>query len=121
MLDALDAALDAIDRDDGCQVVILTSATAKAFCAGGDIADWGALAPLELASRWIRDGHRVFDRLAGLRQPVIAAIDGIAFGGGLELAACCDLRIAGDGARFALPETRSPPPPVGGTQRGCRG
>ena len=105
MLAALDAALDAVDRDAGCKVMILASASAKAFCAGGDIAAWGALGPREMATRWIRDGHRVFDRLATLRQPTIAAIEGIAYGGGLELAACCDLRIAGAAARFALPET----------------
>jgi len=104
LLDALDAALDAIDRDPGCKAMILASASAKAFCAGGDIAAWGALAPREMATRWIRDGHRVLDRLATLRQPTIAAIEGIAYGGGLELAACCDLRVAGEAARFALPE-----------------
>jgi enoyl-CoA hydratase len=105
LLDALDAALDAVDRDPGCKVMILASASPSAFCAGGDIAAWGALSPREMATRWIRDGHRIFDRLAGLRQPTIAAIEGIAYGGGLELAACCDLRVAGAGARFALPET----------------
>ncbi|MBK9674083.1 MAG: enoyl-CoA hydratase/isomerase family protein [Betaproteobacteria bacterium] len=105
LLDALEAALDAIDRDPGCKVMLLASASPKAFCAGGDIAAWGALSPREMATRWIRDGHRIFDRLAGLRQPTIAVIEGIAYGGGLELAACCDLRVAGEGARFALPET----------------
>ena len=105
LLDALEAALDAIDRDPGCKVMLLASASLKAFCAGGDIAAWGALSPRQMATRWIRDGHRIFDRLAGLRQPTIAVIEGIAYGGGLELAACCDLRVAGDGARFALPET----------------
>ena len=71
-----------------------------------------------MATRWIRDGHRVFDRLAGLRQPMIAAIDGIAYGGGLELAACCDLRVAGAAARFALPETTvATAPGWAGTQR----
>ena len=118
MLAALDAALDAVDRDPGCKVMILASASAKAFCAGGDIAAWGALDPREMATRWIRDGHRVFDRLAALRQPTIAAIEGIAYGGGLELAACCDLRIAGAAARFALPETTvATAPGWAGTQR----
>jgi hypothetical protein len=105
LLDALEAARDAIDRDPGCKVMLLASASPKAFCAGGDIAAWGALSPRQMATRWIRDGHRIFDRLAGLRQPTIAVIEGIAYGGGLELAACCDLRVAGEGARFALPET----------------
>jgi len=56
--------------------------------------------------RWIADGHRVFARLAALPMPTIAAIDGMAFGGGLELALCCDLRLATRTARFALPEVK---------------
>lgn len=118
MLEALERALDGIDRDDAIKVVLLASASAKAFCAGGDIAAWGALGPREMAVRWIRDGHRIFDRLAGLRQPSIAAIEGITYGGGLELAVCCDLRVAGDSARFALPEsTVATAPGWGGTLR----
>jgi enoyl-CoA hydratase/carnithine racemase len=121
MLEALEAAVDAIDRDDAVKAVVLTSASSKAFCAGGDIAAWGALTPREMANRWIRDGHRIFDRLAGLRQPVIAAIEGFAYGGGLELAVCCDMRIAGHAARFALPETTvATAPGWGGTLRVLR-
>jgi enoyl-CoA hydratase len=121
MLEMLEAALDAIDRDDAVKAVVLTSASAKAFCAGGDIAAWGALSPRDMANRWIRDGHRMFDRLAGLRQPVIAAVEGFAYGGGLELAVCCDMRIAGEAARFALPETTvATAPGWGGTLRVLR-
>ena len=68
--------------------------------------------------RWIRDGQRVFDRLARLSQPTIAAIGGIAYGGGLELALACDLRIAAAGARFAFPEvTIGAVPGWAGSQR----
>ena len=68
--------------------------------------------------RWIRDGHRAFDRLARLRQPTIAAIGGIAYGGGLELALACDLRVAAASARFAFPEvTIGAVPGWAGSQR----
>jgi enoyl-CoA hydratase/carnithine racemase len=121
LLEALEDTLAAIDRDEGVKVLVLTSASAKAFCAGGDISAWAALSPRVMANRWIRDGHRIFDRLAGLRQPSIAAIEGLAYGGGLELAACCDLRVAGAGARFALPEsTVATAPGWGGTLRVMR-
>jgi enoyl-CoA hydratase/carnithine racemase len=104
MLEALDAACARIERDDSVRAVIIASASPKAFCAGADIIDWGPMGPAGMWSRWIRDGHRIFGRLARLRQPTIAAVGGIAFGGGLELALACDIRIAADSARFGLPE-----------------
>ena len=118
MLDGLTAAADAIEADDGCLVVILTGEGGKAFCAGADIAEWGALGPLEFGRRWIVPGHRVFDRWARLRQPVIALLNGIAFGGGLELAATADYRLAEAHARVGLPETQvGIVPGWSGTQR----
>jgi enoyl-CoA hydratase/carnithine racemase len=105
MLAALDAHLAALEADTSTRVVILAAAGGKAFCAGADIGAWGALEPLDMWRRWISDGNRLLDRLARLRPPVIAAIDGIAFGGGLELALCADLRLATAVSRFALPET----------------
>jgi enoyl-CoA hydratase/carnithine racemase len=67
---------------------------------------------------WDRPGHRVFDRLARLQQPTIAALNGFAFGGGLELALACDLRIAADDAEFAFPEVKiGTQPGWGGSQR----
>lgn len=105
MLEQLDAALAKLERDKETRVVILRGEGGKAFCAGADIKAWSELEPLDMWRHWITVGNRLYDRIAGLRQPVIAAIDGIAYGGGLELAMAVDIRIASENSRFALPET----------------
>jgi len=118
MLEQLEATAARLEREDGIRVVLLTGEGEKAFCAGADIADWGALDPLAFGRRWVWEGHRIFDRWARLRQPVVAVLNGIAFGGGLELAATADLRVAEEHARFGLPETRiAIVPGWSGTQR----
>ena len=61
--------------------------------------------PEEFGHQWVRYGHRVFERLATLRAPLIAALNGHALGGGLELAACADIRIAENQIKIGLPET----------------
>jgi len=120
MLDALEQILGEIEADAGCRAVIL-AAEGRAFCAGADIKEWTALAPLEFSRSWGQRGHVLFDRLAALRPPVIAAINGIAFGGGLEIALCADIRIASTAARLGLPEvTIGNIPGWGGTQRAPR-
>ena len=117
MLDALDEALGEIEGDREIRAVILTGA-GRAFSAGADIKEWTALTPLEFGRSWGLRGHALFDRLAALAPPVIAAINGIAFGGGLELALCADVRIASEQARLGLPEvTIAALPGWGGTQR----
>ena len=117
MLDALDKVLSELEADAQSRVVILTGA-GRAFSAGADIKEWTALTPHEFGAGWGMRGHRLFERLAGLRPPVIAALNGIAFGGGLELALCADLRIAAAEARLGLPEvTIAAIPGWGGTQR----
>jgi enoyl-CoA hydratase len=83
----------------------ILSGEGKVFCAGGDIAAWGGLPALEMWRDWTRLGHRAFEALARLRVPLIAALTGHAFGGGLELAATADIRIAETGIRLGLPET----------------
>nr|WP_210345955.1 enoyl-CoA hydratase/isomerase family protein [Aestuariivirga sp. YIM B02566] len=87
------------------RVAILTGAGDKSFSAGGDIAAWSADTPEEFGRFWVREGHLVFDALARLRQPLIAVLNGDCLGGGLELAACADYRIAERHARFGQPET----------------
>ena len=104
MLTALEAALDAIEASEDTRVVVLTGAGERAFSAGADVGAWSSLAPLDMWRSWIRTGHRIVDRLEALRQPTIAALNGIAYGGGLELALACDLRVAADHVKLAAPE-----------------
>jgi enoyl-CoA hydratase len=117
MIAALAAAAEAIESQAETRVAIL-SGEGKAFCAGGDIAAWGPLPPLAMWRDWTRAGHRAFEVLARLRVPLIAAITGHAFGGGLELAATADIRIVERGVRLGLPETGlGTAPGWSGTQR----
>ena len=104
MLEALDAHCGALERDPSVRAVVLTAEGDRAFCTGADITAWSELAPADFARHWVREGHRIFDRLARLSKPTVAAISGHAFGGGLELAAACDIRIMAPKATLALPE-----------------
>jgi len=107
----------ALETDAAVRAVILTGAGEKAFVAGADIA---CLAKLGAAGgrEWARLGQRVFDGVERLSKPVIAAVNGYALGGGLELALACHLRIASETARFGLPEVKiGLIPGNGGTQR----
>jgi len=118
MLDQLEQCARELDADTSVRVVVLTAGGEKAFCVGADINEWAALQPLDMWRRWTRRGHQVFDQWAQLRQPVIVAINGHAFGGGLELAIAGDIRIAVETAQFALPEASiATCPGWSGTQR----
>jgi enoyl-CoA hydratase len=104
MLKALAAACDEVEANATIRVAILTG-EGKAFSAGGDIKAWGGMEANEFGHAWVRFGHRVFERLATLRMPLIAALNGHALGGGLELAGAADIRIAETQIRIGLPET----------------
>jgi enoyl-CoA hydratase/carnithine racemase len=105
MIGALERAAHAIDADTTIRAAIITGDGDKSFCAGGDIAAWSELSPEQFSLQWIRQGHRAFDALARLRQPLVAALNGHCLGGGLELAVAADLRIAGTHIKLGQPET----------------
>ncbi len=104
MLEHLERHLGTIEQSGSIRAVIVTAQGDRAFCTGADILDWGDLGPTEFARHWVRNGHRIFDRLARLSKPTVAVLNGHAFGGGLELAAACDIRTMAPHASLALPE-----------------
>jgi len=116
LLAGLSRHVDAIAQDPKVRTVVLTG-DGQYFSAGADLKE---MATLDLANApdLVRKGHDLFHRIATLRPPVIAAINGLALGGGLELALSCDLRIAGDSAKLGAPEVNyGLMPAYGGTQR----
>jgi enoyl-CoA hydratase len=118
MLAALEDAVSQAEQSREVRAIILEAAGEKAFCVGADILAWTALSPLDMCSQWVPRGHRVFERIERAKQPVICAIQGFAYGGGLELALACDIRIVTDAARFAMPEVKlGTVPGWGGTDR----
>ncbi|WP_293802504.1 crotonase/enoyl-CoA hydratase family protein [uncultured Bosea sp.] len=120
-IDALQRQLDAIERDDSARVVILTGAGGKAFSAGADIAGFSlsVAAGVTAAMRdFVGRGQDLTRRIENFAKPVIAAVNGLAFGGGCEIVEACPLAIASGQARFAKPEINLGfPPTFGGTQR----
>ena len=92
-LDALHRAFDDAAEAEEVRVVVLTGAGTKAFVAGADISEMNSLTPVEGRDFSLR-GQRMMRRVEKMPKPVIAAINGFALGGGLELAMCCHLRIA---------------------------
>ena len=118
VIDALSAALEAAQDNDDVRVIVLTGAGEKAFVAGADIkefADFDQAQGEDLARRGQRD---LFDRVEQSRKPVVAAVNGFALGGGLELAMAAHVRIASSNARMGLPEVSlGVIPGYGGTQR----
>ncbi len=120
-IDSLMRLLDLIERDEAVRVVIITGAGERAFSAGADIKGFaGSIqAGVETALRdFVQRGQAFTRRVEGFAKPIIAAVNGLAYGGGCELVEACPLAIAADTALFAKPEINLGfPPPFGGTQR----
>ncbi len=113
----LGEALEEIEGSGEVRVMVLTGAGEKAFCSGVDLKE---RAEMDADERWSHNRAlgAFVERLARLQVPTIAALNGLAFGGGLEITLACDFRIAVEGARFALPEVGiGIVPGAGGTQR----
>ncbi|TVQ86754.1 MAG: hypothetical protein EA397_19525 [Deltaproteobacteria bacterium] len=119
VLDALDQAITDLSHDDTVRAVVLTG-EGRAFVAGADISAMRSFSAIQ-AETFAGRGQRVFDRLAALPVPVIAAVNGFALGGGCELAMACDIVLAGPKALFGQPEVKlGVIPGFGGTQRLAR-
>ena len=117
LLRALKAQIDGIRFRPEIRVVIITGAGEKAFCAGADLKERATLPPLQV-KEFIFTIRDLFSSIENLNKPVIAAVNGVALGGGTELALACDIRIASATASMGLTETRlAIIPGAGGTQR----
>jgi len=113
----MNAMLDDIGKQDDIKVLIITGDGPKSFVAGADIAEMVHMNSEE-GYRFSITGHDVFNRIAGLPIPVIAAVNGFALGGGCELAMSCDIRLASSNAKFGQPEVNlGLIPGYAGTQR----
>ncbi len=116
MRDDLYEVLGAIRDDSEVRVAIFRGAGEKAFCAGADLSEF-LTAPPPVIARQVRFDRDVWGLFLSIRQPLIAALHGYVLGSGIEIALCCDIRIASDDARFGLPEVGlGIIPAAGGTQ-----
>jgi enoyl-CoA hydratase/carnithine racemase len=121
LLDALSSALDALEADGTVRAVIVTGAGDRAFSAGADIREFSASVargPEAAMREFVRRGQALTARIEAFPKPVIAAVNGIAFGGGCEITEAAHLAVASERAVFAKAEIRlGMPPTFGGTQR----
>lgn len=114
----LNKAFTSLESDPDVQVIILTGVGPKAFVAGADIAEFANFGEEEGKQLSARGQKELFDLVEQLKTPVIAAVNGFALGGGLELAMSCHFRIASENAKMGLPEVSlGVIPGYGGTQR----
>jgi enoyl-CoA hydratase len=114
----LSNAIQSLSKNDDVRVIILTGSGEKAFVAGADISEFANYTTVEGAQLAAEGQESLFDFIENLKKPVIAAVNGFALGGGLELAMACHFRVASDNAKMGLPEvTLGLIPGYGGTQR----
>jgi len=107
-----------INRDPAVRVVIITGAGDKAFIAGADLSDLKNFTPVQIDEFADTLGQQMYTNIESIKVPVIAAINGFCLGGGLEIAMCCDIRIASSAAKLGQPEINVGIfPGGGGTQR----
>ena len=117
LVEELSEALDTVENDPSVRCVIITGEGDRAFSAGADITAFPKVTPVK-AQEFSRRGQKVFSKIEEMSKPVIAAINGYALGGGLELALACDFRIASEHAELGTPEINlGIIPGWGGTQR----
>ncbi|MEQ8219446.1 MAG: enoyl-CoA hydratase-related protein [Arenibacter sp.] len=117
-IEELHYAFKALEKDKNVKVIILTGSGEKAFVAGADISEFASFSEKEGAKLAAKGQKQLFDFVENLSTPVIAAINGFALGGGLELAMACHFRVASHNARMGLPEVSlGVIPGYGGTQR----
>lgn len=117
VLAALGEAMAVAGQDRDVRAVVITGVGEKAFVAGADIGEFGGLSTAQ-AQELARRGQRLFTAIERFPKPVIAAVNGLALGGGCELAMACHLRVASNNARFGQPEVKlGLIPGYGGTQR----
>lgn len=105
MTEQLIEALDELEGDDAVRAVVVTGAGDRAFCAGSDVGEFADVRDRVVEKKLARE-NEAFGKFESLSRPTVAAIEGLAYGGGCEISMACDLRIAGEGAKFALPEVR---------------
>jgi enoyl-CoA hydratase len=117
VMEELKSVFDRLAGETTVGAVIVTGAGEKAFVAGADISEFPTLNSAN-GERLSRSGQLIFQKIADFPAPVIAAVNGFALGGGLELALCCDIRVIAENAKVGLPEvTLGIFPGYGGTQR----
>ena len=117
MLNAMAGHVQDVDHNHEIRVLVINSTGDRSFCCGADIIEWSAMSPVEMWRVWIKTGSSLLNSISALAIPVIASMNGLALGGGLELALAADIRIATTATRVGMPEAKlGIIPGWGGTQ-----